>query len=108
MSQHRSEDGWTQNKVTGAIVASTVAAGVIAYCIRHARHEKRRRPTDLAGKVYERARDVVGDDPIEAGREFLAKQIIPEFKPALLAIIHELDEVVDDAFKRAEQEIKKL
>lgn len=108
MSQHSSEDGWTQTKVAGAIVASAIVAGVIACRIRHARQEKRRRPTDLAGKVYGRARDIVGDDPVETGREFLAQQVIPAFKPALLAIIDELEAVVEDAFKRVDQVIKKL
>ena len=93
----------------GAILASAVAAGVIAYLLRRARQEQEERtPSGLAGKAYERTRDIVGDDRIEVGREFLVKKVVPEFKPALLAILEEVRDVVDDAFKRAEKAIKNM
>jgi hypothetical protein len=69
---------------------------------------KRRRSTDLASKVSELARDVVGDDPLEAGQEFLLKQVVPELKPALLAILDDIEKVVMDGFQRAEKSIKKM
>lgn len=95
-----------RNMATGAVVASAITVGAIAYLIRRAR--KRRRPTDLAGKVSELARDVVGNDPLEAGQEFLRKQIVPELKPVLLAVLDDLENVVVDGFKRAEKAIKKM
>jgi hypothetical protein len=116
MAQQGGESTWTQwedeggsrNMAAGAILASAVAAGVIAYLLRRARQEEERTPAGLAGRAYERTRDAVGDDRIEAGRDFLVKKIIPEFKPALLAILEELEEVVDDAFRRMEKAIKHL
>jgi len=93
-------------KTTGTVVAGVVAAGTIVYLIR--RSGRKRRPADLAGKVTELARDVVGDAPIEAGQDFLMKQVLPELKPVLLAIIDDLEKVVADRFKQAEKAIKKL
>ena len=107
MSQYSNADFWNRNKTRGTIMAAAVAAVVIAYRIRHARHEHQRR-TDLSGKVSEVAREVVGDHPREAGREFLVAKVLPEFKPALLTILKELEEMVEDTFTRAEQAVKKL
>jgi hypothetical protein len=95
-----------RNKRTGTLVGSVVTVGAIAYLIRRA--GQRRRPTDLGGKVSELAREVVGDDPLEAGQEFLRKQIVPELKPVLLAILDDVENVVADGFKRAEKAIKQM
>ena len=118
MEQRESETTWTQwedeggsnkNLAAGAILASAVAAGVIAYLLRRARKEEEEStPTGLAAKAFGRTRDVVGDDRLEAGRDFLVKTVIPEFKPALLAVLEEVEETVDQAFRRAEKAIKKL
>ena len=116
MAQNEAESTWTQwedeggnkNMAAGAILASAVAAGVVAYLLRRARQEEERTPAGLAGKAYERTRDVVGDDRVEAGRDFLVKKVMPEFKPALLAILDELEDVVDTAFRRAEKAIKNV
>ena len=51
---------------------------------------------------------MVGDERVEAGRDFLIKKVVPEFKPALLAILDELEDVIDQAFRRAEKAIKNL
>jgi hypothetical protein len=91
---------------TGTLVAGVITVGAIGYLIRRA--GQRRRPTDLGGKVSELAREVVGDDPLEAGQEFLRKQIVPELKPVLLAILDEVENVVADGFKRAEKAIKQM
>ena len=108
-TQWEDEGGGSRNMAAGAILASAVAAGVIAYLLRRARQEEEERtPPGLAGRAYERTRDVVGDERIEAGRDFLVKKIVPEFKPALLAILEELEDVVDDAFRRMERAIKHL
>jgi hypothetical protein len=105
MSQYSNADFWNRNKTRGAITVAAVATIVVAYRIRHAR---RRPQLDLSGKVSKVAKDVVGDDPLEAGREFLVATVIPEFKPALLTILKDFEEVVEDAFTRAEQAVKKL
>ena len=67
-----------------------------------------RLPGDLAGKVSELARDVVGNNPLEAGHEFLLKEVVPELKPVLLAILDDIEKVVADGFQRAEKSIKKM
>ena len=105
-TQWEDEGGGNRNMAAGAILASAVAAGVIAYLLRRARQEEERTPSGIAGKAMDRTRDVVGDDRIEAGRDFLMNKVVPEFKPALLAILEEVQDVVDDAFKRAEKAIK--
>ncbi len=117
MEQPQSESTWTQweeeggngrNMAVAAILASAVAAGVVAYLLRRARQEEEKTPAGIAEKAFERTRDVVGDDRMEAGRDFLVKKVIPEFKPALLAILNEIEDVVDQAFRRAEKAIKSL
>jgi hypothetical protein len=108
MSQYLSTDFWTGNKGRGAIVGSVVGAGVLACLVRRARQKKQPPPTTLIEKVSEAARDVVGDDPLQAGRELMTQQMIPALKPVLLAILTDLEKLVEDAFKRAEQAIKKL
>ena len=95
-----------RKKTTGTVVAGVVTAGTIVYLLQ--RSGRKRRPTNLADKVSGLARDVVGDDPIEAGQEFLMKQVIPELKPVLLAIVDDIEKVVMDRFKQAEKTIKKL
>ena len=117
MAQNEGESTWTQwedeggnkNMAAGALLASAVAAGVIAYLLRRARQEEEdRTPAGLAGRALDRTRDVVGDERVEAGRDFLIKKVVPEFKPALLAILDELEDVIDQAFRRAEKAIKNL
>jgi hypothetical protein len=117
MAQSEGETTWTQwddeeagtkNMTAGAIFASALAAGVIAYLLRRARQEQEeeaRTPAGLASRALERTRDAVD---VEAGREFLVKKVLPEFKPALLSILEEVEDAVDKAFRRAEKAIKNL
>jgi hypothetical protein len=108
-NQWEDEGSRTWTMAAGAILASAVAAGVVAFVLRRARHaEEARTPTGFASRAFDRTREMVGDDRLDAGREFLAKKVVPEFKPALLAILDDLEEVVDNAFRRAEKAIKKL
>lgn len=118
MAQQESESTWAQwdegsgsnrNVVGLAILSSAVAAGVVAYLLRRARQEgEERTATGLAGKAFERTRDVVGDERMEAGREFLTKKVIPEFKPVLLSLLEEIEDLVDNGFRRMEKAIKNL
>ena len=87
----------------GTILATALAAGVIAYLIRRSREEE-----EPASRVARFARDFGGNEGVEAGREFFMDKILPEMKPALLAILSEIEDVVDHAFRRAEKSIKKL
>jgi hypothetical protein len=53
-------------------------------------------------------RSWAGSDNVEAGREFFIDRILPELKPALLSGLSEIEEVVDQAFRRIEKNIKRL
>jgi hypothetical protein len=117
MEQPGSSTTWNQweddgtknwNMAAGAILASAVAAGAVAFLLRRARQEEVRTPSGFAGRALDRTREMVGDDRLEAGRDFLVKTVVPEFKPAMLSIIEEFEEVVDDAFGRVKKAIKSL
>jgi len=90
-------------RAAGTILATAVAAGVIAYLLRRSREEE-----EPASRVAKMARDWAGSDGMEAGRDFLVDKILPELKPALLSALSEIEDVVDQAFRRIEKNIKKL
>jgi hypothetical protein len=91
-------------RAAGTILATAVAAGVIAYLLRRSRAEDE----EPAGRVASLAKSWAGSDNVEAGRDFLVEKILPELKPALLSALSEIEDVVDQAFRRAERNIKKL
>ena len=91
-------------RAAGTILATAVAAGVIAYLLRRSRQEQEE-PT---GRVAKLAREWAGSDGVEAGRDFLVDKVLPELKPALLSALAEIEDVVDQAFRRIEKNIKKL
>jgi hypothetical protein len=107
-TQWKDYDLMSKNMAAGAMLAGVVGTGVLIYFARRGRHKHDRIPTGLAGKAYMRTRDVVGDDRMEAGRKFFVKTVMPEVKPILLSIMEEIEQIVDDAFKRAEKGIKNL
>ena len=90
-------------RAIGTIVATAVAAGVIAFLLRRSREEE-----EPSGRVAKFARDWAGSENIEAGREFLMDKVVPELKPALLSALSEIEDIVDQAFRRIEKNIKKL
>ena len=93
-------------RAVGTIVATAIAAGVIAYVLRRSRQEEEEEaPTNRMAKL---ARDWAGSDSVEAGREFVMDKIVPELKPALLSALSEIEDIVDQAFRRIEKNIKKL
>jgi hypothetical protein len=91
----------------GTILATALAAGVIAYLIRRAREEAQARQQPI-NRVARLAQDLSSSDTVEMGRDFLAARVLPEFKPALLAILAEIEDVVEQAFRGAERAIKRL
>ena len=101
-------DGGNRNLATGAILASAVAAGVVGYLIRRRRQAEERSLTGMANRASEAALEVVGDDRVSAGRDFLVDKVLPEFKPALLALLKEAEDVVNQGFRRAERAVKDL
>ena len=91
-------------RAAGTILATAVAAGVIAFLLRRSRAEDE----EPAGRVAQLAKNWAGSDNVEAGRDFLVEKILPELKPALLSALSEIEDVVDQAFRRAERNIKKM
>jgi hypothetical protein len=91
------------SRAAGTILATAIAAGVIAYLLRRSREEEE--PTSRVARL---ARDWAGSDNIEAGRDFLVDKVLPELKPALLSALSEIEDVVDQAFRRIEKNIKRL
>jgi len=92
-------------RALGTILATAAAAGVIAYLLRRSREEEEAEPT---GRMAKLAREWAGSDSVEAGRDFVMDKIIPELKPALLSALSEIEDIVDQAFRRIEKNIKKL
>jgi hypothetical protein len=90
-------------RAVGTIVATAVAAGIIAFLLRRSREEE-----ETTNKMARMARDWAGSDSMEAGRDFLIDKVLPELKPALLTALSEIEDVVDQAFRRIEKNIKKL
>ena len=90
-------------RAVGTILATAIAAGVIAFLLRRQREEE-----EPASRAMRFMRDWTGSDNIEAGRDFLMDKILPELKPALLSALSEIEDVVDQAFRRIEKNIKKL
>lgn len=91
-------------RAVGTILATAIAAGVIAYILRRSREEEEE-PTSRMAKF---AREWAGSDGMEAGRDFVMDKIVPELKPALLSALSEIEDIVDQAFRRIEKNIKKL
>jgi|SRR5215471_14897753 len=93
-------------RAAGTILATAVAAGVIAYLVRRSRAEAEEEiPTSAMARL---AREWGASDSVEAGREFLVDKVLPELKPALLSALAEIEDVVDEAFRRIEKNIKRL
>jgi hypothetical protein len=90
-------------RAVGTILATAVAAGIIAFLLRRSREEE-----EPANRVARFARDWAGSDGVEAGREFVMDKLLPELKPALLSALSEVEDIVDQAFRRIEKNIKKL
>ncbi|MBI2756399.1 MAG: hypothetical protein HYX52_06800 [Chloroflexi bacterium] len=88
----------------GTILATALAAGVIAFLIRRSREEEE----VPASRVAKMARTWADSDGMEASREFFMDKILPELKPALMAVLDEIEEAVDKGFRRAEKMVKQL
>jgi len=88
----------------GTILATALAAGVIAFLVRRSREEEE----EPANRVAKLARNWADSDSMEAGRDFFVDKILPELKPALMAILDELEDAVDKGFRRAEKMVKHL
>ncbi|MBV9577182.1 MAG: hypothetical protein JO057_01185 [Chloroflexi bacterium] len=93
-------------RAIGTVIAAALAAGVIAFILRRSRAEEEiEEPSNQLARL---ARDWASSDSVEAGREFVMDKIVPELKPALLSALSEIEDIVDQAFRRIEKNIKKL
>jgi hypothetical protein len=102
------EDG-NRGFAMAAVVGSAVVAGLAAYLIRRSRHEPPEPEPMLSGGAWDRARVLAfNDERAQATRDFLIDKVLPELKPALLGILEEVEDLVDDGFRRAEKAIKSL
>ncbi|MDP8922173.1 MAG: hypothetical protein M3O34_04765 [Chloroflexota bacterium] len=107
------EDTWTDwdggNRGTqiGTVAAVALAAGVVAYLIRRSRRQE---PAYVkaANRASESAVALFGDDSLSAGRELFNEKVLPELKPVLRSLLHELEGVVVQGFRRAERSINNL
>ena len=103
-------DEQTSGVPTGAIVASAIAAGVVAYMVRRAKREpKIETPVDVAAAAWERVQDPkFRDRTANATKEFLVERVGHELKPVLLEVLHDVKDYVDQGFKRAEKAIRDM
>jgi hypothetical protein len=93
-------------RTIGTVLATAIAAGVIVYIFRRSRTpEVVEEPSNQLARL---AREWATSDGVEAGREFVMDKIVPELKPALLSALSEIEDIVDEAFRRIERNIKKL
>jgi len=92
-------------RAAGTILATAIAAGIIAFLVRKSHEEP---PPASAKGAAKFVREFAGSDNMEAGRDFLVEKVLPELKPALLSALSEIEDVVDQAFRRIEKNIKKL
>jgi hypothetical protein len=92
-------------RTAGTILATAIAAGVVAFLVRRSREDEAPPPVTGMARF---AREFAGSDNMEAGRDFLMDKVLPELKPALLSALSEIEDVVDQAFRRIEKNIKRL
>jgi hypothetical protein len=104
------EEESNRTMALAAIVGSALVAGVVAYMLRRGRQEPPPpEPVMMSGRAWGRARELAfNEERAQATREFLAEKVLPELKPALLGILEEVEDMVDDGFRRAEKAIKSM
>jgi hypothetical protein len=95
-------------RAAGMVVASLAAAGLVGYVLKRARQNEASAPLSAAEAAVEQTRDVLGGIDLDAGREFLVKQVLPELKPVLLSALEELEDVLDASLERAKKAVKDL
>jgi hypothetical protein len=112
MEQNVSDRSWTQwseaensgnNMMVGVVVGSAIVAGLLAYMMR-----RKSTPDTAADRLASQLAGERGEKFAEGSREFLMKKVVPEMRPAMLALLGELEDSVNLGFRRVEKQIKKL
>jgi len=97
---------------TGAIIATALAAGVMAFLIRRNRQEQEQKiesAAEVAAAAWERAQEAdLRGRAVNAGRDFMMDHLLPEMKPVLLDLLRDVKSYIDEAFKRAEKSIRDM
>lgn len=105
------EETWTdwdsggRGTQIGMFVGLAVGAGLLLFILRRIFAPKPKPVEVLADSFAERAAALFGNEPLEAGRDLLNAKILPEMKPVLRALLHEIEASVSQGFKRAERAI---
>ncbi len=100
-------DSGNRNFAVGTILASALIVGVVTYVFRRRREAEERMSAGTTNRATA-ALDRLGDDRAARRRELLTEKALPESKPALLALLRELETMVAQAFRRLERTIEEL
>jgi hypothetical protein len=97
---------------TGAIIATALAAGFVAFMIRRSRQQEEQKletAAEIAAAAWEKTQDAdLRGRAMNAGRDFMFEHLLPEMKPVLLDLLRDIKAYVDEAFKRAEKSVKDM
>lgn len=108
------EETWTdwegggRGTQIGMLVGLAVGVGLLVVILRRVFAPKPSPVEEISDTVSDRAVALFGDEPLAAGRELLTAKILPELKPALRALLRELEVSVGQGFRRAERAIDDL
>jgi hypothetical protein len=116
MSQQQGGSPWGQQeedsdntvRVASVVAGTILVTAVAGYLFRRSRQKEHLPAVGRAEEVLEQARDAVSGFDLDAGREFLMKQILPELRPVLLTTLEELEDVAEQVFKEAKKAIKNM
>jgi hypothetical protein len=104
------EETWTdwegggRGTQIGMFVGLAVGAGLLLFVLRRLFAPKPTPVEDLA----EHTSSLFGADSLLAGRDLLSEKVLPEAKPALRALLREIEASVAQGFRRAERAIDDL
>ncbi|MCC6174925.1 MAG: hypothetical protein IT305_06445 [Chloroflexi bacterium] len=108
------EETWTdwesggRGTQIGVFVGLAVGAGLLLFLLRRIFAPKPTPVEVVSDSLAEQAAALFGAEPLAAGRELLGEKFLPEMKPVLRALLHEVETSVAQGFKRAERAIDDL
>ena len=108
------EETWTdwdsggRGTQIGMFVGLAVGVGILAFILRRVFAPKPSPVEETRDQLMQRASSLWGDEPLAAGRDLLTSKVLPELKPALHALLKEIEASVAQGFKRADRAIDNL